>query len=66
KPITIPFKVFNADGTPSSHKPITHYANITLDTHGHQEQIKAVVMTLDSADIFLGHDWLIHHNPKIN
>ncbi|KXN87130.1 hypothetical protein AN958_09173 [Leucoagaricus sp. SymC.cos] len=23
-------------------------------------------MTLDSADVFLGHDWLIHHNPEID
>ncbi|KXN92987.1 hypothetical protein AN958_09552, partial [Leucoagaricus sp. SymC.cos] len=61
-----PFEVFNADGTQSGHKPITYYADIMLDTHGHQEQIEAVVTTLDSADIFLEHDWLTHHNPKIN
>ncbi|KXN85047.1 hypothetical protein AN958_11753, partial [Leucoagaricus sp. SymC.cos] len=45
---------------------ITHYANIDLDTQGHKEQLKAVVTTLDSADIFLGHDWLVHHNPEID
>ncbi|KXN83970.1 hypothetical protein AN958_00614 [Leucoagaricus sp. SymC.cos] len=50
------FKVFNVDRTPSGHKLITHYADITLDTHGHKEQIEVVVTTLDSADVFLGHD----------
>ncbi|KXN91855.1 hypothetical protein AN958_11795 [Leucoagaricus sp. SymC.cos] len=66
KPVDKPFKVFNADGTPSGHKPITHFTSITLNTQGHKEQVKAVVTTLDSADIFLGHNWLVHHNPKIN
>ncbi|KXN92360.1 hypothetical protein AN958_08375 [Leucoagaricus sp. SymC.cos] len=56
KLVSKPFKVLNADRTPSSHKLITYYVNITLDTHGHKEQIKAVVTILDSANIFLGHD----------
>ncbi|KXN93082.1 hypothetical protein AN958_00006, partial [Leucoagaricus sp. SymC.cos] len=37
-----------------------------LDTNGHKEQIEAVVTILESADIFLGHDWLVHHNPEID
>ncbi|KXN84629.1 hypothetical protein AN958_12261, partial [Leucoagaricus sp. SymC.cos] len=60
------FEVFNIDGSPSSHKSITHYTNITLITYGHKEQVGAVVIILDSADIFLEYDWLIYHNSKID
>ncbi|KXN83526.1 hypothetical protein AN958_01232 [Leucoagaricus sp. SymC.cos] len=66
KPVNKLFKVFNADRAPSGHKLITHYADITLDTHSHKEQVEAVITTLDSANMFLGHDWLIYHNPEIN
>ncbi|KXN93024.1 hypothetical protein AN958_10068 [Leucoagaricus sp. SymC.cos] len=56
KPVNKSFKVFNADGTPSGHKQITHYANITFDTHGHKEQVEAVITILNLADMFLEHD----------
>ncbi|KXN84894.1 hypothetical protein AN958_11936 [Leucoagaricus sp. SymC.cos] len=66
KPITELFEVFNTDGSQSGQKPITDYVDITLDTQGYQEQIKAVVTTLESADFFLGHDWLTYYNPEID
>ncbi|KXN81142.1 hypothetical protein AN958_06041 [Leucoagaricus sp. SymC.cos] len=66
KLVSKPFEVFNTDGTPSGHKPLTHYADINLKTHSHKEQIEAVVTIIDSADIFLRYDWLIHHNPEID
>ncbi|KXN92622.1 hypothetical protein AN958_02287, partial [Leucoagaricus sp. SymC.cos] len=66
KPVTKPFEVFNADGSPSRHKLITHNADITLNTQGHKKQVEAVITILDSADVFLRHDWLIYHNPEID
>ena len=33
---------------------------------GHQESIRLAVTTLASSNIFLGHDWLIRHNPEID
>ncbi|KXN92965.1 hypothetical protein AN958_09070 [Leucoagaricus sp. SymC.cos] len=66
KPINRPFEVFNVDGSPSGNKLIIHYVDIALDNHGHKEQVEAVVTILDSAEIFLGHGWLIYQNSEIN
>ena len=61
-----PILATNANGTPSRKEPITKFINLDLNIEGHQENINAVVAELDSADIFIGHDWLTKHNPEID
>ncbi len=33
---------------------------------GHTERIDLAVTNLGRQDIYLGHDWLKHHNPSVN
>ena len=41
-------------------------APLEIKIDGHTEQLEAAVMNLDRTDIFLGHDWLVKHNPEVN
>ena len=64
KPTNFLFEVFNADGT--KNREITKVASLEIEINGHKKQLKAVVMDLNKTDIFLGHDWLVKHNPEVN
>jgi len=39
---------------------------LAIKINSHKEQLEAAVMDLDGTDIFLGHDWLVKHNPEVN
>jgi len=45
---------------------VTRVAPLEIKINGHKEQLKAVVIDLNIIDMFLGHDWLVKHNPEIN
>ena len=64
KPIDFSFKVFNADGT--KNREVTKVASLEIKINGYTEQLEVVVTDLDGTDMFLGHDWLVKHNPKVN
>ena len=64
KPINFSFEVFNADGMKNGE--ITKVALLEIKIHGHKEILEAAVMDLDGTDMFLGHDWLVKHNPGVN
>ena len=64
KSINFLFEVFNADGT--KNREVTRVAPLEIEINGHKEQLKAAVMDLDRTDMFLGHDWLVKHNPEVN
>jgi len=64
KSIDFSFEVFNADGT--KNREVTKMAPLEIDSNGYKETLKAAVMDLDGTDIFLGHDWLVKHNPEVN
>ena len=59
KSINFSFKVFNADGTKNGE--VTKMVPLEIEINSHKEQLGAVV-----TDMFLGHDWLVKHNPEIN
>ncbi|SJL01489.1 uncharacterized protein ARMOST_04811 [Armillaria ostoyae] len=61
-----PIPVYNADGSRNKAGEITTYAEIRLKIGGHSERIDLAVTDLGSKEIFLGHDWLVRHNPSIN
>jgi hypothetical protein len=61
-----PFQAFNADGTKNGKNMVTQYAKLGINTGSYQEDIEPVVTQLQSVDIFLGHNWLVHHNPEID
>ena len=64
KPINFSFEVFNADGT--KNREVTKVAPLEIEINGHKETLEAAVMDLDGTDMFLGHDWLVKHNPEVN
>jgi len=64
KPINFSFEVFNTDGTKNGE--MTKVAPLEIEINGHKEQLEVAVMDLDSTNMFLGHDWLVKHNPEVN
>jgi len=64
KNIDFSFEVFNADGTKNGE--VTKVAPLEVEINGHKETLEAAVMDLDRMDMFLGHDWLVKHNPEVN
>ena len=64
KPINFSFEVFNADGTKNGE--VTKVASLEIEIDRHTEQLEAAVTDLDGMDMFLGHDWLVKHNPEVN
>ena len=64
KPINFLFEVFNADGT--KNREVTKVAPLEIKINGYKKTLKAAVIDLDGTDMFLGHDWLVKHNPEVN
>ena len=64
KPINFSFEIFNADGTKNGE--VTEVVSLEIEINGHKETLEAAVTDLDGTDIFLGHDWLVKHNPEVN
>ncbi|SJL04219.1 uncharacterized protein ARMOST_07580 [Armillaria ostoyae] len=61
-----PISIYNADGSRNKAGEITMYAELRLKIGGHSERIDLAITDLGSKEIFLGHDWLVRHNPSIN
>ena len=64
KPIDFLFEVFNTDRT--KNEEVTRVIPLEIKINGYKKQLEAAVTDLDETDIFLGHDWLVKHNPKVN
>ena len=64
KKIDFSFEVFNTDGTKNGE--VTKVAPLEVEINGHKETLEVAVMDLDGTDMFLGHDWLVKHNPEVN
>ena len=64
KKIDFSFEVFNADGT--KNREVTKVVPLEVEINRHKETLEAAVMDLDGKDMFLGHDWLVKHNPEVN
>ena len=63
-PKSIP--VFNADGSSNIAGRLTHTVQLQVIIGDHKEIMEFGVSNLGTSNIFLGHDWLKHHNPEIN
>ena len=64
KAINFSFEVFNTDGTKNGE--VTKVAPLEVEINEHKETLEAAVMDLAGTDMFLGHDWLVKHNPEVN
>lgn len=64
KPLDFSFEVFNTNGT--KNEEVTRIAPLKVKINGYKEQINGAVTDLNRIDIFIEHDWLVKHNPKVN
>jgi len=64
KPINFPFEVFNADRTKNGE--VTKMVPLEIEINSYKKQLEAAVTDLNGMDMFLGHDWLVKHNPEVN
>jgi len=64
KSINFSFQVFNANRTKNGE--VTKVAPLEIKINEYKETLEAVVTDLDGTDMFLGHDWLVKHNPEVN
>jgi len=62
--INFSFEVFNTDRTKNGE--ITKVAPLEIKINRHKKQLEAAVTNLNRTDIFLGHNWLVKHNPEVN
>jgi len=58
--------VYNANGSANRLGPITEHVVMRMRIKDHEERIDFVVTQLQGHDIFIGYDWLQHHNPSID
>ena len=58
------FEVFNVDEMKNG--KVTRFVPLEVEINRYKEQIDAVVMDLNSTDMFLGYNWLVKHNPEVN
>src|SRR5215472_10029379 len=66
KRLNKPLPVTNADGSPNTIGSITEYVYLCMKIGKHQELWTFLVSNLGSSSIFIGMDWLKHHNPEID
>jgi len=45
---------------------VTRIAPLEIEINRYKKQINVVVIDLNGTDMFLGHDWLVKHNPEVN
>jgi len=58
--------VYNSDRSRNGEKTIKKFVPLKINLNGHIKQINAVVSKIKKTDLFLGHNWLVEHNPKVD
>jgi len=66
KSLPRPFDVYNSDRSRNGEKTIKEFVPLEINSNGHIKQIDAVVSEIKETDLFLGHDWLVEHNPEVD
>ena len=64
KPVNFSFKVFNVDKTKNGE--VMRMILLEVEINRYKETLEAVLTDLNSTDMFLGHNWLVKHNPEVN
>ena len=62
--INLLFRVYNTDRTKNG--DVMKVASLEVKINGHKEYIEAAITDLNRTDMFLGHNWLVKHNLKVN
>ena len=66
KSLPKPFDIYNSDGSRNGEKIIKEFVLLEINSNRHIEQIDAVVLEIKETDLFLEHNWLVEHNPKVD
>ena len=61
-----PLPVTNADGSPNIIGSITEYVLLRMRIGDHEELWTFLVSDLGNSSVFIGLDWLKHHNPDVD
>src|ERR1700742_3921829 len=61
-----PINIQNTDGLRNTMAHAMSYVQMKMTMHGHEETILLLFIWLYSHDVFIGHDWLLYHNPSVN
>jgi hypothetical protein len=61
-----PAWVLNADGMENKHGYITEYVTLQVQIDKHSEKLDFTVTQLNTANVYLGLEWLQQHNPFVN
>ena len=61
-----PIDIYNADGSNNQGGQITSYALLDITIGNHMEKLMFLITDLGKADMFLGYEWVKHHNPSID
>lgn len=64
--LACPIPVYNADGTLNAAGAITDYVVLQVKIDNHIEHLIFGVTDLGKGEMFIGHEWLRHHNPSID
>ena len=64
KLINFLFEIFNVDRTKNGE--VTRVAPLEIEINDHKEQLEAAITDLNGMDMFLGYNWLVKHNLKVN
>jgi len=64
RPINFSFEVFNVNRTKNGE--VTRVVPLEVKINRYKEQLEAAVIDLNGMEMFLGHDWLVKHNPEVN
>ena len=61
-----PIPVYNTDGTMNSGGPISEFVEMKVKIQDHVERMEFAMTNLGKSAMFIGYEWLKHHNPSID
>jgi hypothetical protein len=64
--VASPARVLNANGIENKHGYITEYVTLQVKIDEHSEKLDFAVTQLNTANDYLGLEWLKQHNPFVN
>src|ERR1700726_369368 len=61
-----PIEILYADGGKNPEATATHFCKVIAKVNGLETRIRPLVTRLDKSILYLGYDWLVGANPKID
>jgi len=58
--------VYNLNRSRNREKRIKEFVPLEINSNAYIEQIDVVISEIKETDLFLGHNWLVEHNPEVD